>query len=116
MMHIEIEGIAVDIVLADELRLIGLVHRVLQRLAFGDELAAHIDVAGVGAHREGGDQRAFDQRMRVVAHDLAILAGSRLQLVRVDDEIMRTLRIDLLGHEGPFQAGGEARAAAAAQP
>ena len=54
--------------------------------------AAHVDVGGVRAHRERGEQRALDQRMRVVAQDLAVLAGAGLRFVGVDDEIVRPLR------------------------
>jgi len=42
-----------------------------------------------------------------------ILAGSRLALVTVDEDIFRLGR--LLGNEGPLEAGREASAAAAAQ-
>ena len=66
------------------------------------------------AHREAGDQAAFDQRMRIVAHDVAVLAGAGLGFVGIDHQIMRPL-LHFLGHEGPFEAGGEAGAAAAAQ-
>ena len=104
-----------DVILADEIGLIGFVDRALQRFALGDEFAAHINVTGARPHGEGGDESALDQRMRVVAHDLAILAGAGLGFVGVDDEIMRPRRIDLLGHERPFQTGRKARAAASAQ-
>ncbi len=115
MMHIKVEGIAVNIVLADKPRFIGFVDGALQRSAFSDEFAAYIDVTGMRAHGEGGHKRAFDQRMRVVAHDLAVLAGARLRLVGVYDQVMRPRRIDFLGHERPFHAGREARASATAQ-
>ena len=48
-------------------------------------------------------------------HDLAVLAGAGLRLVGIDDEIVRAVA-DLLRHERPFEAGREARPAAAAQP
>jgi len=66
------------------------------------------------AHREGGDEAAFDELLRIVTQDVAILAGTRLGLVRVHDEVMRAA-IGLLRHERPFEAGREARAATAAQ-
>ena len=47
-------------------------------------------------------------------HDLAVLAGAGLRLVGVDDEVVRP-PVRLLRHEGPFEAGREAGAAAAAQ-
>ncbi len=103
-----------DVVLADKLGLIGLVHRRLQAFALADEFAANVDVAGVGAHGEAGDQATFDQQMRIVPHDLAVLAGAGLGLVGIDHEIMRAA-VGLLGHERPFQPGREAGAAAPAQ-
>ncbi len=66
------------------------------------------------AHREAGDQAAFDERMRVVAHDVAVLAGAGFGFIRVDDEIVRAF-LHFLRHERPFHAGREARAAAATQ-
>ncbi len=114
MMDIEIEIPAMDIVLADQFLGIGFVHRALQGLALADELAPHINVAGMRAHREAGDQAAFHQRVRIVPHDVAILAGAGFALVGIDHQIMGPL-LHFLGHEGPFEAGGETRAAASAQ-
>ena len=112
---IELEREAVDVVLADQSRRIGLVDRRLQVLALADEFTADIDVADMGAHRAAGNQAAFNQEMRIVPHDLAILAGAGLGLVGVDDEIARATVGILLRHERPFHAGREARPAAAAQ-
>ncbi len=86
MCDIDVERPAVEVVLADQLGLIGLIDRGLQMLAFPDEFAAHIDVAGMRAHREARDQAAFDQEMRIVPHDLAVLAGAGLGLVGIDHE------------------------------
>ena len=102
------------VVLAEQLGLVGLVDRRLQALALADEFAAHIDVTGVRAHGETGNQTALDQQMRIVPHDLAILAGAGLGLVGVDHEIMRPA-VRLLRHERPLQAGRKAGAAAPAQ-
>ena len=41
------------------------------------------------AHGEAGDQAALDQVMRIVAQDLAVLAGAGLGFVGIDDEIVR---------------------------
>src|SRR4029077_17843090 len=49
-----------------------------------------------------------------VPHDLAILAGARLGLVGIDDEIARPAVLALLRHERPLQAGRETRAASPA--
>ena len=114
VMQIEVEVPAIDIVLADELRVIGLVDRRLQHLALADELAADIDVGFVRAHGEAREQRALDQEMRIVAHDVPVLAGAGLRFVGIDDEIVRAA-VRLLRHERPFQTRREACAAAAAQ-
>ena len=89
MVDIEIEVPAMDVVLADEPRLIGLVDRGLEPLALADEFAAHIDIADMGAHGGAGDEAAFDEEMRIMAHDLAVLAGAGLGFIGIDDEIVR---------------------------
>ena len=89
MVDDDVEVPAVDVVLPDEPGFIGLVDRRLQALPLANELAAHIDEGGVGAHGETGDEAAFDQGVRVVAENLAVLAGSGLGLVGVDHEIVR---------------------------
>ncbi len=114
-MDVDVEIVAVDVVLADQLGLIGLIDRGLQALALTDEFAAHIDVGRDRAHREAGDQAAFDEQMRIVPHDLAILAGAGLGLVGIDHQIARTAVLALLRHERPFHAGRKSRAAAPAQ-
>ncbi len=107
-------GPAVDVVVADEVRPRSLVDGRLAALALQDVLAADVDVAGVRLHRDAGDQAALDQQVRIVAHDLAILARAGLRFVGVDDEVGRPRRVGL-GHERPFEPGREAGAAAAAQ-
>src|SRR6476646_10722272 len=52
--------------------------------------------------------------MRVVPHDLAILAGARFGLVGVDHQIMWT-SVRFFRHERPLQAGRKSGAAATAQ-
>ncbi len=98
----------------EEACVIGFVDGGLKPLALANEFTAHIDVANMRAHREGGDEAALDQLVRIVAHDVAILAGAGFGFVRVDHQVMGTA-IRLLRHEGPFEAGREAGAATAAQ-
>ncbi len=100
-------------ILAQQPGLIGLVDGGLQMLGLAHELAADVDVGGMGVHGEAGHQAALDQLVRVEAHDLAILAGAGLAFVGVHHQIMRP--VAFLGHEGPLHAGGEAGAATAAQ-
>jgi hypothetical protein len=89
VVHVDVEIVAVLVALADQAGLIGLVDRQLQRLALADELAADVDVGRDRAHGETGDQATLDQRVRVVAQDLAVLAGAGLGFVGVDDQIGR---------------------------
>src|SRR3546814_12600810 len=74
-----------------------------------------MDIGGTLAHREARDQRAFDQLVRIVADDFAVLARTRLGFVGVYDEEARAVGARLLRHEAPFEPGRAARAAAAAQ-
>ena len=93
---------------------IGLVNRVLQGFAFADIFATNVDVAGVGIHRERRDQAAFDQSMRIMAHDFTVFAGARLGFVGIDHKVAGAA-IAFLGHERPFQTGREPRTATATQ-
>ena len=101
-------------VLAEQAGRVRFLDRLDQVLRLVVELAAHVDVGGMRLHREARDQAALDQQVRIVAQDVAILAGAGLGLVGVDHEIVRPV-LHFLGHERPLQAGREARAAAAAQ-
>src|SRR5262249_23756577 len=99
---------------ADQAGFIGFIDGHLQALALADELAADVDVGRVRPHGEAGDQTALDQEMRVVPHDLAVLAGAGLRLVGIDHEVVRPA-VRLLGHEPPLEPGREPGAAATAQ-
>ena len=74
----QVEIPAVDVVLADEARFVGFFHRRFERLALADILPAHIDEAGIRPHGEGGDEAALDQQVRVMPHDIPVLAGAGL--------------------------------------
>src|SRR6202023_3480680 len=93
---------------------IGLLDRGLKPLRLAEELAADVDVDRGAAHPGAGEHAAFEQFVRLVAQDVAILAGARLALIGIDDEVARP--VALLRHEGPFKAGRKAGAAAPAQP
>ena len=115
VVDVEVEIPAMDVVLADQLGVVGLVDCGLQALALADEFAAHVDVAGMRAHGAAGDQATFDQEMRIVPHDLAVLAGAGLGLVSVDHEIARPAIFQFFRHKRPFKAGRKSCAATAAQ-
>ena len=111
--EIELPARAAGIV-ADQPGFVSFVHSALQAIDLVMEFAAHVAIGRMGAHGEGRDQGAFDELMRLGAHDFAVLAGAGLALVRVDDKVMRP-GTDLLGHEGPLHARGKAGTTAPAQ-
>ncbi len=102
------------VALAEQTGLVALVDSGLQRFTLTHELAANINIGSVCAHGATGDYAAFDQRMRIVAQNFAVLAGARLGFVGIDDQIMRAT-VALLRHERPLETCREASAATATQ-
>src|SRR5262249_49857945 len=78
VVHVAFKVPAVHVVLANQPGLVGLVDGRLQALALAHELTAHVDVADVRAHGVAGDEAALDEEVRLVPHDLAVLAGAGL--------------------------------------
>ena len=101
-------------VLTDQTGVMGLADGPPQSLRLPAVLAAHVNVGGIGADGEGGQQSALDNLVGFAAEDFPVLAGAGLALVGVDDEVMRPAA-GFLGHERPFHAGAEAGAAAPAE-
>mmetsp|Transcript_29325 Transcript_29325/g.50220 ORF Transcript_29325/g.50220 Transcript_29325/m.50220 type:complete len:387 (+) Transcript_29325:480-1640(+) len=101
-------------VLANESCRVGLGNGLLENHRLVDELATNVNVRRRGAHRDAGDQAALDELVRVVPHDLPILARARLGLVGIHDEVLRRVLV-VLRHEGPLETAREAGTAAAAQ-
>ena len=101
-------------VATDEAGGVGLVDGLVEDDGLVEVLATDVDVGGAGAHGVTSEEAALDELVRVLPHDLAVLAGAGLGLVGVDDEEGGPA-VGLLGHEGPLEAGGEAGAAAAAE-
>ena len=99
---------------ANKTCVISLVNGGLKRLFLADVFAANVDVARMRIHRERRNQTTFDQGVRIMAHDLAILTGARLRFVCVHNKIRRT-PIAFLWHERPLQSSRETSAATTAQ-
>ena len=102
--QIEIEAGARDVLAEIALRVRfrdGAIHEIDQ-IAI---LAADIDVAGVRVDRQAGDQDALDHLVRIVLHQQPVLAGARLALIRVDDDVFRLGRS--ARNEAPLQTGRE---------
>merc|ERR1719204_2699584 len=113
--HKEVEVIArATGVGSQEASVVGLSDGLLQVGGLVVELSSDVDVAGPGSHGGAGDQAAFNKSVRVVPHDLAILASSRLALVSVDHQVLGTAIVWLV-HEAPLEAAGEASTTSASQ-
>ena len=65
-------------ILTNQTGVIGFINRRLKRFTFPNILTTNIDVTGIRIHREGGNQTAFNQSMRIMAHDLTVFAGAGL--------------------------------------
>ena len=74
---------------------------------------ADIDVAVGGADGDAGNGHALDQHEGIAFHDHAVGEGAGIALIGVAHDVF--LLGPGLGDGAPFDAGGEARAAAAAQ-
>ena len=74
-------------VLADEAFFVCFLDGALQDSGFVVELAADVDVGGGGVHGAADDETAFNELVRVFAHDLAVFAGAGLAFVGVDNEV-----------------------------
>ncbi len=111
-MQIEFEVEAED-VLAKIAPLARLFTGCFHALVHFEDFAVHVVVTGLHPHAVGGDRHAFDQHVRVVAQDVAVLAGARFAFVRVAHQIFFALVVTR--HEAPLQAGREPCTAATTQ-
>ncbi len=84
------------------------------RDGLAQEFAANVVVAHGRRHRIAADRHALDHRMRVVAQNVAIVAGAGLGFVRIAHGVFLHRRG--ARHEAPFHARRKCRAAPAAQP
>ena len=75
--------------------------------------AVNVVIARRRTHGVAADDHAFNQRVRVEHNDVAVFECARLALVGVANHVF--LPFKGARHKAPFQARGEARAAAPAQ-
>src|SRR5690606_11370409 len=100
--------------LAEIARVVRFLERLLEaveRLVL--ELAADVVVTDRRADRVAADRHTLDNRVRVVAQDVAVLAGAGFGFVRIADDVLLAGRA--ARHEAPFEARREARAATTAK-
>merc|ERR1719474_497910 len=114
--HKEVEVIAgATGVCSKEASVVGLSDGLLQVGGLVVELSSDVDVAGPGSHSSSSDQTALNKSVRVVPHDLAVLASSRLALVSVDHQVLGAAVVWLV-HEAPLEAAGEASTSPSPEP
>merc|ERR1719209_143157 len=89
-----------------EAGIIGLLDSLLQVGGLIVELSSDVDVASPGAHGSTSNEAALNQGVRVVTHDLTILASSRLTFVSIDHQVFRATIVGLV-HEAPLETAGE---------
>ena len=109
---IEIEALAKNI-LSKQAVGIGLVDRFLHGPKGPAIFVADIDIRFPGAGGVAGDDDPFQDLVRVLLHEDAVIESSRLALVGVDAKVNRPRMI--LGQEGPLDAARKPRAAPPAQ-
>merc|ERR1719419_1512362 len=95
--------------LAKEPSLVGLPDSDLEVAGLVVELSSDVDVSGPSPHGAASHETALHESVRVVPHDLTVLAGAGLALVSVDHEVLGSA-VTRLVHEGPLHAGREASA------
>lgn len=72
-------------VLADQACLVGFVDGPLEDGSFVVEFTADVDVGGVSVHGTADNQATLDQLLRVLSHNLTILASSGFTLIGVNN-------------------------------
>ena len=76
-------------------------------------LGADVDEAPIGPHCVGGDRHALQHAVRITLQHAAVHEGAGVALIGIADNHLALTRH--LGHRCPFQTGGIAGAATAAQ-
>ena len=114
------EGVQIEVdartedVAAEQAGRVGLLHGGLEtRYRLAEKFPADVVVADARPHGVAADCHALDDRVRVVAQDVAVVTGARLALVGIADDVLLARRITR--HEAPLESRRKTGAAAAAQ-
>ena len=110
--HVEVFA-AAENVLAEQIRLVAILDRLLECSITATELVPQIDVGRAALDRVAGDGDPLNDLMRIALHDDAVVERPRLGLIGVDREINRRR---VLRQERPLHAGRKPRPASASQP
>ena len=104
---------AAENVLAEIVGRARLRQRGFKALVAFEDFAVDVVVAGGRAHGVTGDNHAFDQGVGIEEDDVAVFEGAGLAFVGIANDVFGAG--EGAGHKAPFETGGKARAAAAAQ-
>jgi hypothetical protein len=104
-------------VLANETVLVSLLNCALQDGGLVVELTTDVDVCRGTIHGTAGNHTSLDELVRVLAHNLSVLARSWLTLIGVDNQVpwLVVLLPSLWVHERPLETRGETGSTAASQ-
>ena len=111
-LDIEAEAAAQDVV-AEDAGLPRLLDGAVQAVHGQRIFGAHVNDAFGRAHHVAADDHAFEQAVRIAFDLVAVHVGAGVAFVGIADDVFAVG--DGLAQELPFEAGEEARAAAAAQ-
>ena len=98
---------------ADKSICVRIVNRFLQHLDPLTIFAADINICCRYAHSIAGNERSFDEQMRIVFEDLTVFKRTGFGFIPIDTQIFRL--IGILRHEWPLQSSGKTSTAATTQ-
>ena len=110
---VEVEALLPADVLSQQVLLAAAAEDGFQVRAEVGVLRAQVDDALAGADHQGPDGHALEHQVGELGEDDAVFEGAGLAFVGVADDVLAVA--GALGGQFPFQAGGEAGAAAAAE-
>mmetsp|Transcript_19033 Transcript_19033/g.34542 ORF Transcript_19033/g.34542 Transcript_19033/m.34542 type:complete len:220 (+) Transcript_19033:994-1653(+) len=91
-----------------------LVDRLIQNDSLVEVFATNVNVCRASAHCVTSEEASLHKLVRVLPHDLAVLAGTRFGFVCVDHQERRAA-VRSLGHEGPLETARESGSATASE-
>jgi len=87
-MEVDIKGVSTaTTILPHESLLVSLVDGILHRNSLIIELPSNINITSSRIHRPSNDNTALNQLVRILPHDLPVLARPRLALICIDNQV-----------------------------
>ena len=87
-MNVDIKVIATSTsVLSDKSLVVGFLNSSLELESLEPEFTSDVNIGGLCSHGETNDEGSFYEFVRVISQNLSVLAGSRLRLISVDNQV-----------------------------